>query len=136
MMVMEFGTDLGTRSPSDNWPTLDPIATYTHDASAQRIWWVWRDSYKYIRNANLSIASIENMDASLFKHAGKERLLAEARFIRGFLYFHLTNFFGDLPVIRTCRGFEFTVASFTHTRQPDQKRDRTGRYAICRRPFT
>ena len=45
MMVMEFGTDLGTRSPSDNWPTLDPIATYTHDASAQRIWWVWRDSY-------------------------------------------------------------------------------------------
>lgn len=99
MMVMEFGTDLGTRSPSDNWPTLDPIATYTHDASAQRIWWVWRDSYKYIRNANLSIASIENMDASLFKHAGKERLLAEARFIRGFLYFHLTNFFGDLPVI-------------------------------------
>ena len=71
MMVMEFGTDLGTRSPSDNWPTLDPIATYTHDASAQRIWWVWRDSYKYIRNANLSIASIENMDASLFKHAGK-----------------------------------------------------------------
>ena len=46
MMVMEFGTDLGTRSPSDNWPTLDPIATYTHDASAQRIRWVWRDSYK------------------------------------------------------------------------------------------
>lgn len=99
MMVMEFGTDIGTRSPSDNWPTLDPIATYTHDAGAQRIGWVWRDCFLYIRNANLSIASIEAMDAALFAHIPQERLLAEARFIRGFLYFHLTNFFGDVPVI-------------------------------------
>lgn len=99
MMVMEFGTDLGTRSPSDNWPTLDPIATYTHDAAAQRIGWVWRDCFLYIRNANLSIANIAAMDESLFRHVPKERLLAEARFIRAFLYFHLTNFFGDVPVI-------------------------------------
>ncbi len=99
MMVMEFGTDIGTRSPHDTWPTLDPIATYTHDASSERIGWVWRDSYLYIRNANLVIANIEAMDESLFKDIPKSRLLAEARFIRGFLYFHLTNFFGDLPVI-------------------------------------
>ena len=49
MMVMEFGTDIGTRSPTDNWPTLDPIATYTHNASAERIGWTWRDGFKYIR---------------------------------------------------------------------------------------
>ena len=48
MMVMEFGTDIGTRSPTDNWPTLDPIATYTHNASAERIGWTWRDGFKYI----------------------------------------------------------------------------------------
>ena len=99
MMVMEFGTDIGTRSPHDTWPTLDPIATYTHTASSERIGWIWRDSYLYIRNANLAIANIEAMDDALFKNISKERLLAEARFIRGFLYFHLTNFFGDLPVI-------------------------------------
>lgn len=99
MMVMEFGTDIGTRSPTDNWPTLDPIATYTHNASAERIGWTWRDGFKYIRNANLAIANIEAMDESLFKQIPKKRLLAEARFVRGFLYFHLTNFFGDLPVI-------------------------------------
>lgn len=101
MMVMEFGTDLGTRSPSDNWPTLDPIATYTHDASSQRIGWIWTNSYVYIRNANLVISSIEHMDDGLFKKVSKKRLLAEARFVRGFLYFHLTNFFGALPVITT-----------------------------------
>lgn len=99
MMVMEFGTDIGTRSPSDNWPTLDPIATYTHDASAQRIGWIWTNSYAYIRNANLVISNIEQMNDELFKKVSKTRLLAEARFVRGFLYFHLTNFFGAVPVI-------------------------------------
>lgn len=99
MQVMEFGTDIGTRSPHDWWPTLDPVATYTHDASPVRISWIWRDCFKYIRNANLSIANIERMDESLFRNVPKERLLAEVRFVRAFLYFHLTNFFGDVPVV-------------------------------------
>lgn len=99
MQVMEFGTDIGTRSPHDWWPTLDAVATYSHDASSVRISWIWRDCFKYIRNANLAIANIEQMDNGLFHSLSKQRLLAEARFVRGFLYFHLTNFFGDLPVI-------------------------------------
>lgn len=56
---------------------------------------VWGDMYGGIKTTHTFLANIdrvEKMDAGL-----KERMKAEARFIRAFLYFQLTNWYGDVP---------------------------------------
>lgn len=56
----------------------------------------WRNYYKGITNANLSIAKIPgiNMD-----QAEAKRLLGEAYFLRAWYYFNLVQMFGNIPLI-------------------------------------
>jgi hypothetical protein len=56
----------------------------------------WNDSYRGISRCNAvldRIGEIE-MDAAL-----KDRTIAETKFIRGLLYFHLVRSFGDVPLV-------------------------------------
>ncbi|TWF42315.1 putative outer membrane starch-binding protein [Chitinophaga polysaccharea] len=56
----------------------------------------WRNYYKGITNANLSIAKIPgiNMD-----QAEAKRLMGEAYFLRAWYYFNLVQMFGNIPLI-------------------------------------
>ncbi|HEX6981510.1 MAG TPA: RagB/SusD family nutrient uptake outer membrane protein [Balneolaceae bacterium] len=56
----------------------------------------WRDSYTGIYRANIALEHIPNiaMDEDL-----KQRLIGEAKFLRGFYYFWLVRLFGDVPLI-------------------------------------
>lgn len=56
----------------------------------------WEQHYDGINRANTAINRIPdiNMDEEL-----KNRLIAEARFIRGLLYFNLVRFYGDVPIV-------------------------------------
>ena len=56
----------------------------------------WSLLYEGITRANIVIAKVPaiSMDAIL-----KSRILAEAKFLRGWYYFTLVNIFGDVPVI-------------------------------------
>jgi starch-binding outer membrane protein, SusD/RagB family len=57
---------------------------------------VWGGAYSAIGSANSAIANIpgiENMDAAL-----RDRLTAEARFLRAIHYFNLVRLFGDVPL--------------------------------------
>ncbi|HWV64436.1 RagB/SusD family nutrient uptake outer membrane protein, partial [Chitinophaga sp.] len=56
----------------------------------------WRNYYKGISNANLSIAKIPgiSMDA-----AEAKSLLGEAHFLRAWYYFNLVQMFGNIPLI-------------------------------------
>lgn len=56
----------------------------------------WRNYYKGISNANLSIAKIPkiNMDQTEMK-----KLLGEARFLRAWYYFNLVQMFGNIPLV-------------------------------------
>ena len=57
----------------------------------------WEGSYSLIYQAN---SIIEGLTASnKVSPAVKKSLLGEAQFIRGFFYFYLVNFFGDVPLI-------------------------------------
>ncbi len=57
---------------------------------------IWPAFYKVITRANNAIARIGgiSMDETL-----KKRLIAEAKFLRGFSYHKLTTYFGDVPLI-------------------------------------
>ncbi len=53
--------------------------------------------YNYVFTCN---AAIEGLTASTtINTAVKIQLLGEAKFMRGFIYFYLTNFFGDVPMV-------------------------------------
>lgn len=55
----------------------------------------WKSSYETVSRANNAIANIPGitMDESL-----KNRLIAEAKFLRAYSYFNLTNIFGKVPL--------------------------------------
>lgn len=57
---------------------------------------MWQDNYSGIARANTTIINLPeiNMD-----EAKKNRLIGEARFLRGLFYFNLVRFFGDVPLV-------------------------------------
>jgi hypothetical protein len=72
------------------------LASGTYDASLGRIKSEWNDHYSGIKTCNLfldNVDKVENMDNTL-----KERMKAEARFLRAFQYFQLMTWFGDVPL--------------------------------------
>jgi hypothetical protein len=56
----------------------------------------WNDDYAGIARCN---NFLENYTKANFDEAKKERYAAEVRFIRAYLYFYLTETFGDVPLI-------------------------------------
>lgn len=72
---------------------------------------VWEGYYQGIFRANLVINNIPDieMDEDL-----KERLIAECKFIRGYFYFNLVRWFGDVPLILT----ELSSDEFKQERTP------------------
>lgn len=72
------------------------IAHYTVSAGNLAVDDAWDILYIGVRRANLVLDNIPDieMDPSL-----KERLLAEAKFLRGYFYFLLVQTFGDVPLI-------------------------------------
>lgn len=59
----------------------------------------WTNSYKFIYSAN---AIIEGLAASTgISDSVRKELTGEAKFIRAFCYFYLTNLFGDVPLALT-----------------------------------
>jgi hypothetical protein len=75
---------------------LTQMDNLTFDATNGTFVTTWRGHYQTIARANIAIAKIPNidMDENL-----KNRLIGEARFLRGFNYFRLVQWFGDVPLI-------------------------------------
>jgi len=75
---------------------LDELDQLRHKAVNGTVRDFWINGYKGISNANFAIAGIQDMkiDEKL-----KARLIGEARFLRGLLYFDLVRLFGDIPLM-------------------------------------
>jgi starch-binding outer membrane protein, SusD/RagB family len=73
----------------------------------------WKPAYKYIYAANLAIEKLavsQGLSRSL-----KNQLTGEAKFIRAFCFFHLTNLFGDVPLILSSKYQDNAAAPRTAT---------------------
>ena len=77
-------------------PDLDQIATFSEGPQNNSLLETWQMHYKTITVANIAIERIPgiNMDATL-----KERLLNEAKFLRGLMYFDMVRMFGEVPLL-------------------------------------
>lgn len=77
-------------------PDLDQLATFSHSPQNNSLQETWQMHYKTITIANIAIERIPaiNMDVNL-----RARLVNEAKFLRGLMYFDMVRLFGDIPLV-------------------------------------
>lgn len=87
------GDDAAGTSP---WAALQFAGEFRLRTTEDSPAWAWRDAYQGVYRANqvLHYVPAIGMDGAL-----KERLLAEARFLRAFYYFHLVKMFNRVPLV-------------------------------------
>lgn len=87
------------------------MINYTFDASSPNQFTAeWRRRYKAIRNCNLILEEIDNAPLD---DLTKERLIAEARFVRASAYDVLYNFHGPVPLRTSTAVDELEMARAT-----------------------
>jgi starch-binding outer membrane protein, SusD/RagB family len=79
--------------------SITSLQYYTDAMTAVNVSQPWEDAYNYIYQANAIIAAVQG-NGSLYP-AISEQLLGEAKFIRAFWLFYLTNLYGDVPIVTT-----------------------------------
>lgn len=75
-----------------------PISSFSQGDIEARDWQVrrnWERFYGIINSANLVLANIASIDGQ----PEQDRIEGEAKFLRGWAYFTLVQFFGDVPLI-------------------------------------
>jgi tetratricopeptide (TPR) repeat protein len=77
-------------------PQLDQLATFTQTSQNSTLEEIWAMHYKTIFVANVAISRIP---AISMNSALKARLLGEAKFLRGLMYFNLVRMFGKVPLL-------------------------------------
>lgn len=86
------------------------MLAFTWDASYPTHWTgLWNNCYYSVRNCNLVL---ENIDQSPIDDATKERLVAEARFVRASAYYILYTMWGPVPLRLSTTG-ELAMARAT-----------------------
>jgi hypothetical protein len=103
MILSDFAS--GSASSITNWAALsaDELINYSNtntpfytNALASGNIGPWNQSYQMIYTANAILEGIENN--SRISTAVKQQAEGEAKFIRAFCYFYLTNFYGKVPL--------------------------------------
>jgi hypothetical protein len=81
---------------SGDWGNEQAIEDFTFDASNDQLGWNWSLKYEEISRANAIIINVPaiDMDTNL-----KNRILGEAYFIRGLMYWHFYKIYGQVPII-------------------------------------
>ncbi|EMR00656.1 RagB/SusD family nutrient uptake outer membrane protein [Cesiribacter andamanensis] len=74
----------------------DELGTFSHNAENANALEIWQMHYKVIYLANIAIDRIPliNMDPTL-----RDRLVNEAKFLRGLMYFNLVRMYGRVPLL-------------------------------------
>ncbi|WKN44700.1 RagB/SusD family nutrient uptake outer membrane protein [Tunicatimonas pelagia] len=95
-LMVDLPTDDYKNGQGMNNPFLIDLEFLRITTENQFVAQIWQDHYDGINRANTLInrAPDIDMDEEL-----KNRLIAEARFLRGLFYFNLVRFYGDVPII-------------------------------------
>ena len=97
-VIQSQGTDdcewgFGRNTSNTDKTALDK---FTYDAGTNLFFQFWSNSYLVINRAN---AAVENIGAmTSISDEKKQRFQAEARFVRGLMYFNLVRLFGGVPL--------------------------------------
>ncbi|WP_212004887.1 RagB/SusD family nutrient uptake outer membrane protein [Chitinophaga sp. HK235] len=78
---------------------------------------IWSSAYTAIYGANAVIEGIAASTSSNLKDSVRRALTGEAKFVRAFSYFYLTNFYGDVPLALTTDFNKTCIMSRTPQQQ-------------------
>lgn len=111
---LDAGTDdFASVSDSPIYTQLNKDAITTQ--SCPFIEEIWNQQYKVIRKCNIIIDRITSVDELVLSTVEKQRLDAEARFLRAFCHFELARTFGKAPLLLKAQelGDDLKVAPST-----------------------
>lgn len=74
--------------------------------------YIWDDAYKNLRKINLFF---EQINATDLQFEDKDQLIAEAKFLRAYIYFSLISRFGGVPIIEKAYNLEDEVQLSSNT---------------------
>lgn len=74
----------------------DQLATFSYNAENASFLEIWRVHYKVIYLSNIAIERIPGIE---MEEGLKNRLVNEAKFLRGLMYFNLVRMFGEIPLL-------------------------------------
>lgn len=75
---------------------LNNLYSLTYDGNTLHIVNWWRELYRVIAQANLVLKNVPTVE---MEEAQKNKILAEARFLRAWAYFYAVRLWGDVPLI-------------------------------------
>jgi len=93
--LTDMATDYAAAGVSATNPQVRALSSLTHDATSDRVQVAWRQIYAGINRANVSI---DNIPKVVGNETVKTRLINEAKFIRGLLYFQAVRLWGGVPI--------------------------------------
>lgn len=99
----------GGESPTDT-EGLHQIDAMTHGGVNSELRNIWRWMYAGITRANYIFENKDNIEFQ-----GKDKILAQAAFVRAYYYFELVKFFGDVPLVVDRRLSINEVSSLART---------------------
>ena len=114
MLEAPTGTS-GTETAQNS--DLNNLYALVYDGNTGHIINMWNGLYRVIANANLvleKVPAITPMNADQ-----KARILAEARFMRAWAYFHAVRVWGDVPLVLTPQTT--STEQFNPTRTPQEQ---------------
>ncbi|SEM04170.1 SusD family protein [bacterium A37T11] len=80
--------------------TYDPFFYNSLNVNNNTVYAIWTHLYGILYQANAIIKGVEE-NTSLISAGMQKKAIGEAKFIRAFCLFYLTNFFGDIPLVIT-----------------------------------
>jgi len=86
----------GGSGPGDR-PGLNRMGKLSNYTTDEELLGLWKDRYSGIYRANIFLEKINAIPFT--DDAVKQRYIAEARFLRGYFYFELVQFYGNIPLI-------------------------------------
>jgi starch-binding outer membrane protein, SusD/RagB family len=94
--LTDMASDYAAAGVSATNPQVRALSSLNHDATSDRVQVAWRQIYAGINRANVSIDNIPKVAGT---EAVKNRLILEAKFIRGLLYFQAVRLWGGVPIV-------------------------------------
>lgn len=94
--LTDMASDYAAAGVSATNPQVRAMSSLTHDATSDRVQVAWRQIYAGINRANVAIDNIPKVTGS---EVIKTRLINEAKFIRGLLYFQAVRLWGGVPIV-------------------------------------
>ncbi|MGB2232733.1 MAG: RagB/SusD family nutrient uptake outer membrane protein [Flavobacteriaceae bacterium] len=99
--ITDHGSHVGTNNLNNYNQNL--YATFSFNSADRDILTLWQSAYQGIYRSNVIINRVQEADQGDYDDYMAEkyrnRLEAEARFVRALLYFNMVRFFGDVPLI-------------------------------------